>query len=106
MLIYGWGKTTKKDFGDTYPITCSNCGNETFLKLSRIKTWFTLFFIPIIPYRSKHYLSCKVCDRGFEVKRKLVKQAKDLNEQTKKFNNYEIGNEEYENLIKDSGLFS
>jgi hypothetical protein len=28
------------------------------------RTWFTLFFIPIIPYAKVHYIQCPICGNG------------------------------------------
>lgn len=76
MIIFGWGKRTVKHHGDTLPMTCRNCNNKVFYKLVEIKTWFTLFFIPVIPYSSKKVLMCDVCKSGMDLSTNGFKEAK------------------------------
>ncbi len=61
FVIYGWGKTTKS-IVETLRLECPKCGRK--LDVVKVTSWATLFFIPIIPYKSKLYLHCKDCD-GF-----------------------------------------
>ena len=97
MIIFGWGHGTKKNYGATLAITCPNCKNKTWLQLSRNRKWFTLFFIPVIPYSTKHLLCCDVCSHGVILNGEKVQKAKQLNELTKKFFNEEIAKDKYWN---------
>ncbi len=76
MIIYGWGKTTIKEFGPTQAYKCGHCQNEKPWVLQRITTWFTLFFIPIIPYSIKKVLLCPVCRHGSELTGDLFEKLK------------------------------
>ncbi len=105
MLIFGWGKKTKKDHGATYPLECSNCNNSTFAQLVESKEWFTLFFIPIIPYNAKYFLLCKVCNYGVELKGPAVQRAKTLVLETKAFQANEISDEDYKTKLSEARLF-
>ena len=67
IVIFGFGKTTKRKFGSLNDKKCKFCQDGNEYELLRIITWFTLFFIPIIPYRFKYYLVCSNCERGFEI---------------------------------------
>jgi hypothetical protein len=64
MIIYGWGFTTEKKYGPTFKNKCKNCNNEEYWILKRIISWFTLFFIPVIPYKTQYFLYCPVCEHG------------------------------------------
>jgi hypothetical protein len=64
MIIFGWGHQTTKNIGLTHEMPCGNCNNDTTFDLTRYRTWFTLFFIPVIPYENKYFLSCPICTRG------------------------------------------
>lgn len=64
MIIYGWGRRTRKDEGLSRAYTCNNCRNSNRFQLMTVKTWFTLFFIPVIPYNTKHVELCPVCKAG------------------------------------------
>ena len=95
MIIYGWGHTTKKLHGPTMAMTCPNCNNDTWFQLWRYRKWFTLFFIPLIPYSTTHFLSCGVCSQGMELKGDQLQQARQLNALTKGLFSEEISKDEY-----------
>lgn len=72
FLIFGWGTTTRKVYKtllkiDLCPICKHEDKNYVFI---REMTWFTLFFIPVIPYSIKHFLLCSNCANGFGLKDK------------------------------------
>lgn len=89
FIIFGWGNSKQKDYGEVYPMNCSRCNNEVFYHY--LKTWkrFSLFFIPLIPYGRKHFLTCPVCGASVKLdkfERKLVKEIRqDLDESGGKF---------------------
>ena len=43
---------------------CGRCNNRTARKIMKLTTWFTLFFIPIIPYRRQYLLVCPICGQA------------------------------------------
>ena len=61
FILWGWGKKTVKEHGSTAPSQCRHCHNNVAFKLLTVREWFTLFFIPCIPYSTKHYLACPIC---------------------------------------------
>jgi hypothetical protein len=69
MLIFGWGQTTKRKLSKTAVSVCEGC-HADYLYLTRILTWFTLFFIPFIPYNKEYYLLCPNCKSGYEIDEK------------------------------------
>lgn len=45
---------------------CPDCGCERDFKLIRIRNFFTLFFIPLIPFEEQgHYVECQHCKTSF-----------------------------------------
>ena len=80
MIIFGWNFQTIKNFGPVFKNLCGHCHNEDYWVLTRIITWFTLFFIPVIPYEIKHHLTCPVCNYGVTLKGEQVAQMKPLAE--------------------------
>jgi hypothetical protein len=80
MIIFGWGRQTIKQIGVVFKKLCGHCNNEEYWILTRTITWFTLFFIPIIPYSVKYFLSCPVCKYGFDLNSKQVDEIKPLAE--------------------------
>ena len=95
MIIFGWGYVTEKDYGPTMAVRCPNCNNDAWWHLYLYRKWFTLFFIPVIPYESKHVLLCKVCSSGVELKREQVEQGQRLNELTYSFLSKQLRGTEY-----------
>ena len=79
FIIFGWNHPTSKNHGPTLPMKCPHCGNDVFFHLLHERRWFTLFFIPVIPYHSKHYLLCEICSNGYEVEPDQVTKTKELN---------------------------
>lgn len=77
MIIFGWGHRTAKNFGPVRRISCGNCNNETNWHLQKLTTWFTLFFIPVIPYRMDYLLVCPICRCCVEIKKEEFDQLKD-----------------------------
>lgn len=106
FVIFGWGRQTRKEFGPTIPITCPNCRNRAYMHLSRLRTWFTLFFIPVIPYESKHLLLCEVCSQGIELQRGEVEKALQLNQATTAFLGETLHEEAYRSALVTNSINS
>jgi hypothetical protein len=77
LIIFGWGKTTVKNAGQVGPRRCARCNNQTMWALSRVKSWFSLFFIPIIPYRTEYLMLCPICGNGVKLSNKQFYELKD-----------------------------
>ncbi len=67
ILIYGT-KTRSKIIGKPLCLKCSHCNNASFYEFVRDTRWFTLFYIPLIPFSRKYYLKCPTCSYGFHIK--------------------------------------
>jgi hypothetical protein len=96
MIIFGWGFQTIKNFGPAFRRLCDHCHNEDYWILTRIMTWFTLFFIPIFPYEVKHHLACPVCKYGFVLNGDQVSKIKPIAEANQLFIDGKITKEEYQ----------
>lgn len=69
MIIFGWGKRTFKELGTTERVQCGRCNNVRPWKYKKMTTWFTLFFIPVIPYEMKYFKECPICKEAVLVNR-------------------------------------
>lgn len=77
LLLIGFGKTTRRDFGPTGHIQeCIWCRADTIYHLMRVRTWFTYFFIPVIPYRRRYYLECPYCGGAIAISGDEIGAAK------------------------------
>lgn len=77
LTIIGFGKVTSKDLGEIgLEQSCVWCSAIVFYHLVLVRTWFTYFFIPIIPYRSVYRVTCPACGEGIPLSGEEVKAAK------------------------------
>lgn len=104
FILFGWGHRTTKDRGPTLPINCPNCHNDTWLRFISFKKWFTLFFIPIIPYKFENLLICPVCSSGIELNGETFNEALRLNEAATSLMNEEIGEKEFIKISQEVKL--
>lgn len=95
MIIFGWGRNTIRKFGPAIFKLCSNCNNERFWELISVTTWFTLFFIPVIPYKKEWFCSCPVCDRGVSILPEQIDKLKRLSNSNQRLISGEITADEY-----------
>jgi len=86
IVIFGFGKTTKRKFGLLHDKKCKFCQDGNEYELLRIITWFTLFFLPIIPYKFRYYLVCSNCERGFEITKDQFNSIKET--ELRSYTNY------------------
>lgn len=89
MIIWGFkGRVTKSGEKDTLTNACPNCGHD--LDLSELKKWFTLYFIPVFPYKHVDtFYYCKQCESSYkkEARGKLLggkEEQKQLQQEAKK----------------------
>ncbi len=80
FLLFGWGKQTFKDLAERDFDICKFC-HKGNLRLREVTTWATLFFIPIIPYKTRYVLSCGNCKAGYEISRELAERMQDKEEE-------------------------
>ncbi len=52
---------------------CPRCGQEAAHRLVRSQRWFTLFFIPIFPFRTRYIATCTYCGAGQVVNSEVAK---------------------------------
>jgi len=95
VIIFGFGGGRPKDRGPVLPAHCPNCGNENYLRHVSSTRWFSLFFIPLIPYSTKHFLLCPVCTQGRALTRDQAAKAEEMAGWTERYRAGEIAHEEY-----------
>src|SRR4051794_25840868 len=95
-ILFGWGFKTVKVIGVTFKNLCGHCHNEEFWVLTRTTTWFTLFFIPVIPYSVKHFFGCPVCQYGVTLDKQQLEEIKPLAETNQLLIDGKITEREYQ----------
>lgn len=73
MIIYGT-KSMVKNLGTIALLALNCCDTESAKNIIRVRKWFTLFFIPLIPYSSKYYIQCVACGAAFETTKHELEQ--------------------------------
>ena len=68
MIIFGWGGGRPKDHGPAVPQECRSCARSAHLHYFTVTKWFRFYFIPLIPYRTRHFLACPSCTAATELK--------------------------------------
>lgn len=99
MIIFGWGFQTIKNFGPTFKNLCGHCNNEEYWVLTRVMTWFTLFFIPIFPYQIKYHLTCPICQYGLKLESEQINKMRPLAEANQLLIDGKINDDEYQAKI-------
>lgn len=76
MIRWGFGKVTRKFLGTVFVKECSYCNQITSWQLCITRTWFTLFFIPIIPYKTEKCVMCPNCGSYIKIDNEKFNEIK------------------------------
>lgn len=77
LMSIGFGKVTFKDLGEVgSEQTCVWCAAWMVYHHVLVRTWFTYFFIPVIPYRSQYLAGCPNCGEGILISDKEAEVAR------------------------------
>lgn len=67
MLIFGFGDKKTQFLGNIGMMDCPRCNNTANWPIHKERSYFSLFFIPLIPYSTRFLLSCPVCREAREI---------------------------------------
>lgn len=67
MIIFGIGDTKSTHLGTIGLMDCPRCHNTSPWPIHRERSYISLFFLPVIPYRTRYLLSCPVCREAREI---------------------------------------
>lgn len=67
FLIFGV-KHLKRRLVTTFAL-CGRCGTPAAQVLTRLGTWFSLFFVPVIPLGTKYVLTCTFCGESTKLEK-------------------------------------
>jgi hypothetical protein len=100
MIIFGYRGGKRKDLGEAVPIRCPQCNNLTFYRYMSVTSWFSLFFIPVIPLKRRDYLVCPICSRALALRKDQREMAARLVELTTKYRAGELSEPEYQAQLR------
>jgi hypothetical protein len=46
---------------------CYHCNNTNYWHLAKHETRISLFFLPILPIKTRYYFLCPICNHGDEI---------------------------------------
>lgn len=61
FFVFGFGHRKVKHGGTMPPERCERCNNNVEKLFAKTSDWFTLFFIPVFPYKSDCFVICPIC---------------------------------------------
>ncbi|MCK5776905.1 MAG: zinc-ribbon domain-containing protein [Bacteroidales bacterium] len=67
FVIFGLDDAKPEIWVSKHQKHCNHCHNSTFWQLAKHQTRVSLFFIPIIPVKSRYYFLCPICQHGDEI---------------------------------------
>jgi hypothetical protein len=100
FILFGWRKMQKL-YGKVFTQSCGHCSNESDWYLAAITTWFTLFFIPIIPMSTERYLICSICKDEKELTKEEFNYWHEIIDLNKSREEGNITEEEYKQKTDD-----
>jgi ribosomal protein L37E len=71
MIIFGFRRRVR--LVATLRARCSRCGQDAAQRLIRSQHWFTLFFLPIFPFKTVYVGTCTACGFAQKVTREMAK---------------------------------
>ena len=61
FFLVGFGDRKTRVIGPVEKRVCPNCRNEDFWELHQLRDYVSVFFIPIIPYKTQYLIVCPIC---------------------------------------------
>jgi zinc-ribbon family len=55
-------------------LMCGYCNTPAAHPLTRVRKYFTLFFVPVLPLGTKYYISCTMCGRTTQITQEAADQ--------------------------------
>ncbi|MFF5171573.1 zinc-ribbon domain-containing protein [Micromonospora sp. NPDC000089] len=68
-MFFIFGLRTKVTRSGVVTQVCRHCGNQAAQVITRRATKFSLFFIPLIPIRTRYVQQCSFCGAEYAVAR-------------------------------------
>jgi hypothetical protein len=95
VVIFGWGAGKGEDLGEVAPCVCPNCNNQVFLHHVQSKKKVSLYFVPVVPYGTDHYLVCPVCSRGLQISSPQLSAVRSMTNATRAFRTRRLAEPQY-----------
>jgi hypothetical protein len=94
LLIFGM-RNRAHQHGPCVAASCPRCHNEVVLAYLVVTRWFTLFFVPLIPFGKRRMLICPICSWQREVPKESEHLALEMIGITSQWKAQQLGDAEY-----------
>jgi len=94
IIIFGVRRRAKQH-GGCVAASCPRCHNEVVLGYVIVTTFFSLFFIPIIPLSRKRLLVCPICGWQRDIPKASEHLALEMIGITQQWKSKQLGDAEY-----------
>lgn len=101
IFIFGFDHEKIKHIGPLDKETCAQCKQTDYHLLLKASYWFTLFFLPVFPYRTRLLVSCSVCSFVRDIDKEEFEHLLPLAEINKAAANGTISEEDFEKSRND-----
>ncbi len=98
IFIFGID-SIKKEIGPVEEKLCPHCSNKKHWLLQKSSRMFSLFFIPLIPFSTKYYIHCPICNYGFDVKDDELQKKRSLAQLNMEALNNDLSEKDYEEKL-------
>ncbi|GAB3063557.1 MULTISPECIES: zinc-ribbon domain-containing protein [Micromonospora] len=68
-MFFIFGLRTKVTRSGVVTQVCRHCGNQAAQVITRRATKFSLFFVPLIPVRTRYAQQCTFCGAQYDISR-------------------------------------
>jgi hypothetical protein len=99
LLIFGM-RNRAHEHGPCVAATCPRCHNEVVLSYLVVTRWFTLFFVPLIPFGRRRMLICPICSWQREVPKEAEPLALEMVDITARWKAHELSDDEYARRVE------
>jgi hypothetical protein len=98
LIIFGM-RNRAHEHGPCVAATCPRCHNEVVLSYFVVTRWFTLFFIPVIPFGRKRMLRCPICGWTREVTKEAEPLTIEMVGITTRWKQHQLSDAEYSRRV-------
>ncbi len=71
MIIFG-ANDKDKTLGESGLYKCPNCNNQCQFNVTETAKNFHIFFITVARFDKKYYLTCSICNYGYELEKEEI----------------------------------
>lgn len=76
FVIFGFGDKRVKQHQLSSTEHCFHCNNNSHWVVSKTTEHFSLFFLPVFPYKTSYFHHCSICNHGRKITAEQFDQMK------------------------------